>query len=78
MGYPYFNPPGTQKQNMIERGDYFVPTDGSVPETVTREYSPRQVKARKARKIAGWIIGIIVFVLLGIVVFSDYFRNGVF
>lgn len=78
MGYPYFNPPGEQKVTTIERGDYFVATGGIEPDSVTKEYSPRKAKFLKAIKITAWVVGVITFVILGVLVFNDYFTSGVF
>ena len=65
MGYPYFNPPGTQKVNTIEQGHYFVPTAGIEPESVKEEENIRWVKIKRAVKIVAIVLGAIVFVIGG-------------
>ncbi len=65
MGYPYFNPPGTQKMNTIEQGHYFVPTAGVEPDSVKEVENIRWVKIKRAVKIVAIVLGAVVFVIGG-------------
>ncbi len=74
MGYPYFNPPTTQKVNKIEEGNFFVPTLGVLPSSVTEEYTPAKAKVRKIVKTAIYIAAAVAFVIMGILVISDHYK----
>lgn len=78
MGYPYFNPPTTQKVNKIEEGNFFVPTLGVLPESVTEEYTPAIEKALKRIKVSMWILAAIGWLLLGATIISDTLSKGMF
>ena len=64
MGYPFFNPPNTQKVNVIEHGQYFVATKGIEPKSVTEELSSRQRKIRRFVRMGLIALGVAVFVAL--------------
>lgn len=72
MGYPYFNPPGTQKVNTIEQGHYFVPTAGVEPESVNEVVNPKRAKIKKAVKIGVLIVAAVAFVILGCWAIANY------
>lgn len=74
MGYPYFNPPTTQKVNKIEEGNFFVPTEGVLPESVTEEISPARQKRRNAFKIIALIVGLVLFVVMGVFTIADLYN----
>lgn len=74
MGYPFFNPPTIQKINKVEEGNFFVPTQGVMPESVTQEISPRKAKVIKTVRTIAYIIGAIAFVVMGILVITDYYN----
>lgn len=67
MGYPYFNPPTTQKVNKIEEGNFFVPTLGVMPSSV-EDYVPKSIKVIKTCIYA---VAAVTFVILGILVISE-------
>ncbi len=74
MGYPFFNPPTIQKVNKIEEGNFFVPTEGVLPDSVTKELPPAKAKGLKIVKTVAWIIGVAVFVLMGALTIADYYN----
>lgn len=74
MGYPFFNPPTVQKVNKIEEGNFFVPTEGVLPESVTEELSPVKAKRQKLFKTVAWVVGGVVFVLMGYFTIADYYN----
>lgn len=65
MGYPYFNPPGTQKINTIEQGHYFVPTAGVEPDSVKEVENIRWVKIKRTVKVGVLILAVAAFVAIG-------------
>ena len=72
MGFPYFNPPGIQKRNAYERGDWFVPTDGVEPESVNDELDHRRAKLKRILKITLIVLGAIGFVVMGYFCIRDF------
>lgn len=71
MGFPYFNPPGIQKRNAYERGDWFVPTGGVEPDSVNEELNYRHAKVKKIIKVTLIVLGIVGFLVLGYFCLTD-------
>lgn len=71
MGYPYFNPPTTQKVNKIEEGHFFVPTKGVDEEVASEEFETAHTKIRKVIKTIAIILAGAVFITLGALVILD-------
>ena len=72
MGFPYFNPPGIQKRNAFERGDWFVPSGGIEPDSVNEELNLRRAKVKKILKITVTVLAVIGFVVLGYFCLKDF------
>lgn len=64
MGYPYFNPPGTQKVNTIEQGHYFVPTAGVEPASVNEVTNLRRWKIKRVVKMGVLVFALVTFAVL--------------
>lgn len=71
VGFPYFNPPHVQKVTAVEEGNFFVPTEGVDAESASHEHGPVRTKVGKVLKIALITVGIIAFVVLGVLAFLD-------
>lgn len=71
MGYPYFNPPTTQKVNKIEEGNYFVPTKGIDEKVASEDFGTAHTKTRKVIKTIAIILAVAGFIALGAMVILD-------
>lgn len=67
---------GEEQDNVftiIEKGNYFAPTQGVEPESVTQELKPAHTKASKILKIVAIVLSAVVFIALGVEAISRYY-----
>ena len=67
---------GEEQDNVftiIEKGNFFAPTQGVEPESVTQELKPAQEKVKKILKIVAIVLFTAVFIALGVEVVLRYY-----